>query len=302
LVPLVAGAPGIGYSRSFNTNSGDIIADTRALSNQVQTTLRELASDPTSAVIVNRIILDKDTICISNLEEGISGIETATKLLERSGNDIKTLIAKVNSIGSLTDQATVVRAVADILLILEPVVNKIAPENPVICGATPGQSLGSLRNIAAVVNDLSFTDKLSLGEDQRRQLKDSASTISAVTTLLSQLRSSFVKFSKICTPDKQYNLEAISAVGDLMVNLADMFGSLGGIKKGNQIRLGKDYVNKLVTQINKIGDLGLGDFDCDRPGDFSVAANTMKDLATIIDETGIEELQNQLGIDLSFAL
>ena len=46
----------------------------------------------------------------------------------------------------------------------------------------------------------------------------------------------------------------------------------------------------------------MGDLDCSRPGDFSVAANTMKDLATIIEETGIEELQNQLGVDLSFAL
>ena len=52
--------------------------------------------------------------------------------------------------------------------------------------------------------------------------------------------------------------------------------------------------------MNKIGNLGLDDTDCSRPGDFTVAASTMEDLATIIDDVGVEELQRQLGIDLSF--
>merc|ERR1712241_1401529 len=127
-----------------NLKTGDIIADTRALSNQVQATLRQLAADPTSAVIVNRIINDKDNICLRSLDEGIAGIEAATKLVERAGGDIKNLIAKVNSVGALTDPATVVRAVADILRIVEPVVKNIAPENPVICAASPDQAFGSL--------------------------------------------------------------------------------------------------------------------------------------------------------------
>ena len=49
-------------------------------------------------------------------------------------------------------------------------------------------------------------------------------------------------------------------------------------------------------------DLGLGELECSRSGDFSVAVQTMEDLATIIDEVGIEQLQNQLGVDLSFVL
>merc|ERR1712241_445247 len=283
-----------------NLKTGDIIADTRALSNQVQATLRQLASDPASAVIVNRIINDKDNICLGNLEDGIAGIEAATKLLERAGGDIKNLIAKVNSVGALTDPATVVRAVADILRIVEPVVKNIAPENPVICAASPDQAFGSLRSLAALVDELSYTNQLSLSLEGRRQLKDSASTISAVTTFLGQLRSTFTRFEQICTPDRQYNILAISAVGDLMVNLADMFGTLGGVKQGEQIRNGKEFVNKVVAQLNKIDNLGLGETDCSRPGDFSVAASTMEDLATIIDEVGIEQLQQQPGVDLSF--
>jgi len=283
-----------------NLPTGDIIADTRTLSDKVQATLKNLAADPTSAVIVNRIINDKDNICLKNLDEGIAGIETATKLLENAGDDIKTLIKKVESIKSLTDPATVVRSVADILRLVEPVVNMIAPESPVICSASPDEAFGSLRSLAILVDELAYTTKLDLSVEGRRQLKDSASTISAVTTFLTQLRSTFSTFEEICTEDSKYNIEAIGAVGDLIINLADLFGTLGGVEQGEQIRRGKEFVNKIVAQLNKIESLGLGTTDCSTPGDFSIAASTMEDLATIIDEVGISKLQKELGINLSF--
>jgi len=303
LISFVAAAPGnFGKNKTFKVRKAkrDIINDTRNLSNNVQKILRQLAADPTSAVIVNRIIKDEDNICLVDLEDGIANIEMATKLVERAGSDIKNLIEKVNSIGDLTDPATVVRAVADMLRIVEPVVHKIAPNNPSICAASPDQAFGSLRSLAVLVDELSYTNQLRLSVDGRRQLKDSASTISSVTNFLIQLRSTFTKFEQICTPDKQYNIQAISAVGDLMVSLADMFGTLGGVTKGEQIRKGKQYVNKVVAQLNKIENLGLGELDCTRPGDFSVAASTLEDLATIINDVGIEQLQTQLGVDLSF--
>merc|ERR1712042_420047 len=283
-----------------NLPTGDIIADTRTLSGKVRATLKTLAADQTSAVIINRIINDKDNICLKDLDEGIAGIETATKLLEGAGDDIKTLIKKVESIKSLTDPATVVRSVADILRLVEPVVNKIAPESPVICTASPDEAFGSLRSLATLVDELAYTTKLGLSVEGRRQLKDSASTISAVTTFLTQLRSTFSTFEEICTEDSEYNIKAIGAVGDLIVNLADLFGTLGGVEQGEQIRKGKEFVNKLVAQLNKIDDLGFGTTDCTRPGDFSVAASTIEDLATIIDEADISKLQKELGINLSF--
>ena len=37
-------------------------------------------------------------------------------------------------------------------------------------------------------------------------------------------------------------------------------------------------------------------------GDFSLAAQTLDDLADVIEDVGIENLQEQLGVDLSFVL
>ena len=36
-----------------------------------------------------------------------------------------------------------------------------------------------------------------------------------------------------------------------MVSLADMFGTLGGVKQGEQIRNGKEYVNKVLVSLIK---------------------------------------------------
>jgi len=279
---------------------GDIIAQTRTLANSVKATLQQLSENPRSATIINRIINDKDNICLGSLEEGLEGIETATQLVEAAGDDIKALIAKVEAFQTLSEPSAVVKEVANILRILGPLANNIAPKNPIICQATPDQSFGSLRSLAVLLDELYYNPPLPLSPAGRGQLRESANTISAVTTFLGQLGDNFAKFQEVCTPDRQYNIEALSAVGDLMVNLADMFGALGGIQTGQNIRKGKAFVARVVAELNKIDDLGVGDLDCNTPGDFTVAAKTLDDVATLIDDIGLVSLQQQLGVDFSF--
>ena len=56
----------------------------------------------------------------------------------------------------------------------------------------------------------------------------------------------------------------------------------------------------LQAELSKIDPQDLGALDCSTPGDFSLATATLRDLATIIDDVGIENLQEQLGINLDF--
>jgi len=295
-------------SLSFKTglsleSSTDIIKQTRVLSDKVQQTLRDLAADPTSAVIVNKIIEDKDNVCLKDLQDGLSYIETATRLLEAAGDDIIYLIAKVKSLGKLKEPATVVRKVAEILGVLEPLVSNIAPANPVVCEATPAEAFGSLRSLSVVLAELaedSSLANLGVSEAGRQELRQSAATISAVTTFITQLREDFTRFQEICTGDKQYNLDAITAIGDMVVHLADMVGSLGAVKVGEDLRKGKLYAERIVAELSKIDREDLGTLDCSTPGDFTLAKATLKDLATIIDDVGIDNLQEQLGINLGF--
>ena len=249
----IHGGYGAGYAtpiNRYNSYNVDIIAQTRTLANSVKNTLRQLAADPNSAAIVNRIIYDKDNICINSLDEGIAAIEEATSLVERAGGDIKALIAKVEGFIKLTEPSQVVRESAEILRILTPLVHNISPDSPVICQASPDQAFGSLRSLAVLVDELSYSNQLILSPTGRAQLKESANTISAVTTFIEQLGSTFAGFENTCTADKKYNLDSINAIGDLMVNLADLFGSLGSVQTGEKIRRGKAFVGKLTVSQN----------------------------------------------------
>merc|ERR1711915_920209 len=183
---------------------------------------------------------------------------------------------------------------SDLLIQLSP---RFPPENPT---STCTGSFGSLRSLAADLDELFDSRKLAITFPVRAQLKESAKKTSAVVIFLNQLKSTSAKLTQICTANRQYNVEALGAVGDLMDNLGDLFGTLGGAKDGDKFRNGKEYVNKVLAQVNEIDDLGLGEGDCDRQWDFSDTASTLDDLAALIEEVGLEDLQKQLGVDLSF--
>jgi hypothetical protein len=54
--------------------------------------------------------------------------------------------------------------------------------------------------------------------------------------------------------------------------------------------------------MNKLGDLGLVTLDCNKPGSSKLVADTLDDLAVLIEDVGIESLCNQLdlGLDCTF--
>ena len=236
--------------RTGLASSTDIILQTRILSDKVQQTLRNLAASPSSAVIVNKIIYDKDNVCLKDLDDALAYIETATSLVEAAGDDIKALVSEVKVLGKLKEPATVVRKVAEILEILEPLVKNIAPASPVVCQATPAEAIGSLRSLSLLVAELAEDRaliNLGVSEAGRAELRQSAATISAVTTFITQLRDDFARFEEICTGDKQYNLDAVNAIGSMMNHLADMAGSLGAVKIGESVRKGKLYAERIVV-------------------------------------------------------
>ena len=209
-----------------------------------------MAASPSSAVIVNKIIYDKDNVCLKDLEDALAYIETATSLVEAAGDDIKALVSEVKVLGKLKEPATVVRKVAEILEILEPLVKNIAPASPVVCQATPAEAIGSLRSLSLLVAELAEDRaliNLGVSEAGRAELRQSAATISAVTTFITQLRDDFARFEEICTGDKQYNLDAVNAIGSMMNHLADMAGSLGAVKIGESVRKGKMYAERIVV-------------------------------------------------------
>ena len=103
----------------------------------------------------------------------------------------------------------------------------------------------------------------------------------------------------------------------MMDDLADLFSVLGGYEDAKEIRKQGEFINRVVvrrniyhfhkqlqihfqTQVRMLGDLGLGSLECDNHGSFKVAANTMDDIANLVEEVGAEALCNQLDLDECF--
>ena len=62
-------------------------------------------------------------------------------------------------------------------------------------------------------------------------------------------------------------------------------------------------MSKLILfkdELRKITDLGPIESECNSAGDFSQAARRLEELANLIEDIGLDKLQEQLGINLSF--
>ena len=234
---------------SYNGNDNvDIIIQTRRLSNALHNTLTELAADPVKAEIVNGIITENYSTCISSLEDGIASIETATGQLERAGGEVRALITKVKAFDDLTEPQEFVSNAAGILRILGPLMNNIGPVTPVSCQVSADQGVTSITSLGELMDELSNTQELGLSQTARDQLKTSSNTISAVTSFTTELRATLASFEDICTADKQDTLDYINAMGDIMVNLADLLDTIGGsAQTGENLRKGKAFVAQITV-------------------------------------------------------
>ena len=65
--------------------------------------------------------------------------------------------------------------------------------------------------------------------------------------------------------------------------------------------LGLTIIIIAKAELSKIDNLGLGELDCNSPGDLTKAAKTLEEVATLIDEIGLDSLQQKLGINLPFS-
>jgi len=286
-------------ARNINEADG-FIGQIKRMTKTVKSRLEQLSTDPAAVSYINKVINDKDNICLSSLQEGIATIDSVTKLVENAGPDMNNLINNVKTLRSLKEPPQVIREVGNTLRILGPLITKISPRDPFSCKASPAQAFGSLRSLTSLLDELSYTT-ISMSRTERQLMKESSQITAALTVFLSNIKDDFARLKKICATEKQYNAEVFNAIGDMMVNLADMFAVIGRSKTGEEIREGRAFVQKVVVELSKIDQkLGFGDLNCNQVGDWNIAATNMDEIATLIEEVGLENLQQQLGVNSIF--
>jgi len=277
--------------KSFNRL--DFIDETRRQTEELKATLRMLARNPTSAKYIDRVFESGD--CIKDMEEAIAAIEQGTQLIENAEPQLKTLLDMTDKLSRKSNIIEITRASADIMRELETLLPKLAPK-AAQCGSTSATTFAALHNVAAVINDVSGDSSLDLPEIGKLQLKISSKVVTAVTNFLAKLKDTTEDLQNICTTDRKYNARAISTIGEMLEDLAELFFNLGDFNSAEKIKEKKPITDKIVTLLSAAPSFGTGSLVCNQPGNFRAAAEMMENLANLLEEFGLENLKKQIGV------
>merc|ERR1712142_1345337 len=238
---------------------------TRQMTNTLISTLQAMSNDHRVTATFDKIF-NNDNTCLNNIDEAIEGLRKSADLMAAAEGDLQTLVEKLSPMMTSNNNCPT--------------------------------SLDSLRGLSVVMHELSYDDTVAINKQARDMFHKAGNIVSVVATFLSQLQSHARNFGTICNPDKTSTMRAISAVGDMVGSLADLFSSLGNYKAGVEVRKGADFASKIANQIPRLNDLNIGFLDCSMK-DFNEAAQTMDDIASLVEDIGLERLSNDLGFNFS---
>jgi len=274
-------------------STGDIVEQTRTMADTLKNTLRSLASKPEAAPIIEKVFAGKKSHCLNNIEQAIEAIETSTAIFENAGYETKVLVQTVQEFKTITDTPKAVRQTAKIIRLLNRLIPKLTPSTDV-CQTTSADVLESMHSLGALVDELSYKDDLNYSTQGRQNLKTSSQILSSVTNFLT--KESHFKFVRSCTTNKKHNKEFITAVGGMMSDLADLYTALGELDAASNLRRYKDFTVTVGARVNKLSYFDAEDLDCNKPDSSELVANTLDDLAAIIEDVGLTNLCKQIGL------
>jgi len=277
--------------------SSNIAQVTRQQTDALKVTLSQLSANPTASKYIEEIF--SAGTCVKSLEEAITAIETGAVLIENSEPELTKLSASLNGISATTDISAATRASAGILLQMETLLPKLTPKYTT-CGSTSEATYESLTSVGEVLALVSSDASIYLSPVTRQELLRSKQIVDSVTSLMKQLKTTFRDLNLGCSSDKGYNLRALSSLAGMLDQLAQLFASLGAGAQANTIRQNTLFTQKIAAAIQSTDSSKLGNVECNRPGDFSVVAQTLEDIADLIDEVGIDSLKSQLGLSELF--
>merc|ERR1712055_119671 len=228
---------------------------TRQMTNTVISTLEALAKEQSAATTFDKIF-NKDNTCLNSIGEAIEALKQSSDLLAAAEGDLQALNSQVESLMGKQGEVEALKGTAAIFGTLQPLVEKLSPV--MTMSRDCPTSMDSLRGLSVVMRELSYDDTVATNQVARDMLHKSGNVVSIVATFLSQLQSQARNFGTLCNPDKTSTMRAVSAIGDMVGSLADLFASVGNYKVGVEIRRGADFAQKIAAQIPQINDMNIG--------------------------------------------
>ena len=254
LLPFFSASPFPPYSLPYggfdlsNTKHFDL-GQVRNMAEILVADLKALNADPNSAKIINKIFKNNNKQCLRDMNDAIIAIEDGVRLVDEASGDIMSLVVQVESMIGLKDEAQILKIVATIMRTLPPLLNKISPKNPAsqVCRSSTDNTFSYLRSLAVLLEEFSDNPDLAITHEMQRMLVYSGSVLSGVTAFLYELESNTKELTNSCSGDRLSGMRAVKALGKIMLNLADMVSTLGGLANGKEIRDGGKVVERIVV-------------------------------------------------------
>ena len=212
--------------------------------NALISTLEALSYDNRATAAFDKIF-NNDNTCLNSLGEAIEVIKQSADLLAAAEGDLQALNAVVEAQMGQQGEVEALKGTAAIFRTLQPLVEKLSPA--MTMSKDCPTSMDSLRGLSVVMHELSYDDTVATNQVARDMFHKSGNVVSIVASFLSQLKSQARNFGTLCNPDKTSTMRAVSAIGDMVGSLADLFSSVGNYKLGVEIRKGADFAQKIAV-------------------------------------------------------
>jgi len=237
--------------------------------------------------------------CLNNLEDVSKLIEEGTKLIVENGPEIIYLEAIVDNLKGETDVIKLTKGSAKMLRTLDGLGPALAAGASNLCISSPESSVEGFEDLARALRSISNNRDLIVPQSSRRLLEISAEIMDQTAEFLEAQLKALETFKTVCENESNNQRAIYDSTVDIMDSLAKLFEAMGFEDKAAEINKQSGFIKKFVDAYAGLDDLDL-DLECSLVGDYNALAQTLDDLAVIIESVGVEELSKELGLNLDF--
>ena len=279
-----------------STASGNFVAETQRQAEIIKATLKALQARPSATTdnLISSII--GTSSCITSVDEAVASIDAAVGALVATEADITLLGEQVRAMQAQTKATGLLSGAADVIESLDSLLPKLYNSPGNSCGTSPEATVEELRQLARIISD---TASLPGAQAGSKAIKETGRYLYAVSGFIRDVRRTYAELSNNCESGQASTLALATTIEDL----ADLFGVLGSYSEAEKIRKGALQVRLTVEKLAPLDGLSLWDrpsgLDCSSAS-LEGAASTMRELAIALEDKGLQQISEELGISLDF--
>jgi len=295
-----------GFQRQSNANfrtasnkftSGNLVQQAKAQAESTLEILKSFEGSSLAAQYIDPIFETSD--CLNSLEDVTALIEEGTNLIVSNGPEIIYLEAIVDNLKNEKDVGKLIKASSKMLRTLDELIPNLSASSSNLCITTPEASVKAFRDLAHAMEDIMNNRNLNVPVSSRKQLEFSSNVMSETADFIETLNKALATYETLCENDNKNHAALYDSIREIMTSLGELFDVLGFADKSAEIKKQGEFIKKIVEVFEDLEDLDT-ELECGFGGSYKGLAQTLDDLAEIVDSVGIEKLSKELGLDLDF--